>query len=55
MRRSNKHRNRQQTIKLDLKSAVSYNRWKFRENRKGVFNITRERIRKTYIGNDDLN
>jgi hypothetical protein len=55
MKRSNKNRNRKRVIKLDLMCPISYNRFKFRENRKGVFNITRERIRKTYISNDDLN
>lgn len=52
MSKNNKHRNRHL---IAVTFDIDYKRFKFRENRKSVFNITRERIRKTYSINDDLN
>ena len=55
MKRSNKHRNRKQTIKLDLKCPISYKRFKFRENRRGVINHIRRDSKILNTMNDDLN
>lgn len=51
----NKHRNRHVTIKLNLHCPISYNRFKFRENRVGVFNKHRSLIKQTYALNNDNN
>jgi hypothetical protein len=55
MLRTNKNRNRRTAIKLDLMSPISYKRFKFRENRKGVINHIRRDNRINNITNDDLN
>jgi hypothetical protein len=55
MLRTNKNRNRRTAIKLDLRSPISYKRFKFRENRKGVINHIRRDNRINNIVNDDLN
>jgi hypothetical protein len=51
----NKHRNRTATIKLNLHCPISYKRFKFRENRVGVFNNERTIIKLTYALNNDNN
>jgi hypothetical protein len=55
MLRTNKNRNRRTAIKLDLRSPISYKRFKFRENRRGVINHIRRDNRINNITNDDLN
>jgi len=55
MLRTNKNRNRRTAIKLDLRSPISYKRFKFRENRRGVINHIRRDNRINNIVNDDLN
>jgi len=55
MLRTNKNRNRRTAIKLDLRSPISYKRFKFRENRRGVINHIRRDNRINNIANDDLN
>lgn len=51
----NKNRNRKRTIKLNLHCLVDYKRFKFRENRRGVFNNDRTLIKLTYALNNDWN
>ena len=55
MLRTNKNRNRRTAIKLDLMSPISYKRFKFRENRKGVINHIRKDRKVINTNNDDLN
>jgi len=55
MLRTNKNRNRRSVIKLDLMKSISYKRFKFRENRKGVINHIRRQNKIINIINDDLN
>lgn len=51
----NKHRNRKRTIKLNVGCPIEHKRFKFRENRVGVYNHDRSTIRLTYILNNDCN
>lgn len=51
----NKHRNRNAILELNLHCLIGYKRFKFRENRKGVFNNTRTIIKLTYALNNDNN
>ena len=55
MLRTNKNRNRRTVIKLDLMSPISYKRFKFRENRRGVINHFRRDAKIINTINDDLN
>ena len=52
MSKNNKNRNRHL---IPVYFDIDYKRFKFRENRKSVFNNNREKIRNTYIISDDLN
>jgi hypothetical protein len=52
---TNKNRNRKTVIKLDLMCPISYKRFKFRENKRGVINHIRRDSKILNTINDDLN
>ena len=54
MKKDNLNRNRN-LMKENILERISYIRFKFRENRKGVFNNDRTIIKLTYALNNDNN